>query len=156
IPILRRKLRQIIESEDLIEGTHDYKAAVALYESFPKDDLFGATVDDLRGEVMGLLHLDERRQVKLFVRRDAEGRAVAVTVALRRERYNPELQQRLQELFLERFGGESVDQHVSLGESEQARLHFTVHVHGPIPDVATGDLENEVVMLTRTWDDRLR
>ena len=42
VPILRRKLRQIIEAEDLIEGTHDYKAAVALYESFPKDDLFGA------------------------------------------------------------------------------------------------------------------
>ncbi len=33
--------------------------------------------------------------MKLFVRRDAEDRAVAVTVALPRERYNAELQQRL-------------------------------------------------------------
>ena len=73
-----------------------------------------------------------------------------------RERYTPELQQRLQDLFLARFGGESVDQHVSLGESEQARIHFTVHVPGPIPDVPLGDLEHEVVALTRTWDDRLR
>ena len=46
------------KAKDLIEGTHYYKAAVALYESFPKDDLFGASVEDLRTEVMGLLHLE--------------------------------------------------------------------------------------------------
>jgi glutamate dehydrogenase len=94
--------------------------------------------------------------VKLFVRRDAEDRAVAITVALPRERYTPELQQRLHDLFLIRFAGESVDQHVSLGETEQARIHFTVRVPGTIPDVPLGDLEHEVVALTRTWDDRLR
>ena len=132
VPILRRKLRQIIEAEDLIEGTHDYKAAVALYESFPKDDLFGASVDDLRAEVMGLLHLEERRQVKMFVRHDAEGRSVSITIALPRDRYNAELQQRLLELVQSRFGGESVDQYLSLGETElAARIHFTVHVDRP-------------------------
>jgi glutamate dehydrogenase len=157
VPILRRKLRQIIEAEDLIEGTHDYKAAVALYESFPKDDLFGASVDDLRAEVMGLLHLEERRQVKMFVRFDAEGRSVAITIALPRDRYNVELQQRLVELLQERFGGESVDQYLSLGETElAARIHFTVHVTGPLPEVSLADLEHEVIALTRTWDDRLR
>jgi glutamate dehydrogenase len=156
VPILRRKLRQIIEAEDLIEGTHDYKAAVALYESFPKDDLFSASVDDLRVEVMGLLHLEERRHVKLFVRREAEDRSVAITVALPRDRYNAELQQRLQDLLLERFGGETIDQYLSLGETEQARIHFTVHVNGPPPEVSLTELEHEVIALTRTWDDRLR
>ncbi len=156
VPILRRKLRQIIVAEDLIDGTHDYKAAVALYESFPKDDLFGADVTDLGREVMGLLHLEERRQVRLFVRRDAQGRSLAITLALPRDRFNAALRQRLQELFMTRFGGTSVDYYLTLGETEQARIHFTVHVDGEIPDVSPPDLEREVIALTRTWDDRLR
>ena len=41
-PLLNRKLRQILRSEDLIEGSHDYKAAVSLFDSFPKDELFAA------------------------------------------------------------------------------------------------------------------
>ena len=41
-PLLNRKLRQILRHEDLIEGSHDYKAAVALFDSFPKDELFSA------------------------------------------------------------------------------------------------------------------
>ena len=41
-PLLHRKLRQILRPEDLIEGSHDYKAAVSLFDSFPKDELFAA------------------------------------------------------------------------------------------------------------------
>ncbi|MDX6567950.1 MAG: glutamate dehydrogenase, partial [Gaiellales bacterium] len=39
-PLLRRKLRRIVAAEDLIEGSHDYKATVAVFESFPRDELF--------------------------------------------------------------------------------------------------------------------
>src|SRR5919204_433980 len=46
-PVLHRKLRQVLASEDLIEGSHDYKAAVTLFESFPKDELFAAPTEDL-------------------------------------------------------------------------------------------------------------
>ena len=54
-PLLHRKLAPILAAEDLIEGSHDYKAAVALFDSFPKDELFAAPVDDLRGAVVALL-----------------------------------------------------------------------------------------------------
>ena len=54
-PLLNRKLRQILRHEDLIEGSHDYKAAVSLFDSFPKDELFSARTDDLRRAVVALL-----------------------------------------------------------------------------------------------------
>ena len=41
-PLLRRKLRRIVTAEDLIEGSHDYKATVSVFESFPRDELFQA------------------------------------------------------------------------------------------------------------------
>ena len=34
--------------EDLFAGSHDYKAVVALFESFPKDELFAAPAQELR------------------------------------------------------------------------------------------------------------
>ena len=57
-PLLGRKLRQCLDGLGLIEGSHDYKAAVALFDTFPKDELFAAPADDLRGAVRSLLALE--------------------------------------------------------------------------------------------------
>ena len=96
-PLLHRKLRQILRSEDLIEGSHDYKAAVSLFDSFPKDELFAASTDDLRGAVVALLAL-QGEQVRLLGRRDPDGRSASLIVALPRSRYDAELLARLQDL----------------------------------------------------------
>jgi glutamate dehydrogenase len=155
-PLLHRKLNQILEAEDLFEGSHDYKAVVSIFESFPKDELFAASADELREQVMGLLHLQESQHVRLFVRRDLYGRSVSLLVALPRDRFNADVRQRLQELFMDRFHGTTVDYHLSIAESGLAQLHFTVHVGGgQVPDVAFDALEREVVEIARTWDDRL-
>jgi glutamate dehydrogenase len=155
-PLLHRKLHQIVEAEDLFEGSHDHKAVVSIFESFPKDELFAASPDELREQVMGLLHVQESQQIRLFVRRDLYGRSVSLLVAIPRDRFNAEARQRLQDLFLQRFGGSTIDYHLSLTEGGLAQLHFTVHVaRGPIPDVSFDALEHEVVEIARTWDDRL-
>ena len=69
-PLLHRKLRQALDAEDLIEGSHDYKAAVALFDSFPKEELFAAPVDDLRRAVVALTGLEGTDRVRLLGRRD--------------------------------------------------------------------------------------
>ncbi len=155
-PLLHRKLNQILEAEDLFEGSHDYKAVVSIFESFPKDELFAASAEELRAQVMGLLHLQESQHVRLFVRRDLYGRSVSLLVALPRDRFNADLRQRLQDLFMERFHGTTVDYHLSIAESGLAQLHFTVHVGGgQVPDVPFDELDRDVVEIARTWDDRL-
>ena len=59
---------------------------------------------------------------------------------------------------MERFHGTTVDYHLSLGETESARIFFTVHVEpgradprGPVRGARA-----EVERLARTWDDDLR
>ena len=63
-PLLHRKLRQALDAEDLIEGSHDYKAAVTLFDSFPKEELFSAPVDDLRRAVVALTGLEGSDRVR--------------------------------------------------------------------------------------------
>jgi glutamate dehydrogenase len=156
IPILRRKLADIESSEDLIAGSHDQKEIVTLVESFPKDELFGLPTEDLRRVVMGLLALQERARVRLFVRRDLLDRGVRILLAMPRDRYSADLRRRLQHLFRERFGGTTVDYHLTLGRSDIARLHFIVWVpEGQTPEVAFEELEKEVMALTRSWSERV-
>ena len=155
IPILRDKLDAIIRDEDLIEGSHDYKVIVQLFESFPKDELFSISKADLQESLLGLLESEEHQRIRLFVRRDMLNRNVSVLVVAPRERFNAELRQQLQRMFLERFNGESIDYRLSLGESGDARIHFTIWPDGEIPDVPTDELESEVYRLTRTWEDRV-
>ncbi len=156
VPIARRKLHQVLAAEDLVPGSHDYKVTVALIENFPLDELLSATTDTLRTTVVQLLDLQEQRKVRLFAHRDIFERSVSLLVALPRDHFNAELRQHLQDLFMERFHGSSVDYHLALGETDPAQIHFRIHVaEGPIPDVAFAELEQDVIALARTWEDRL-
>src|SRR3954452_15544532 len=156
-PLLHHKLEQIITAEDLIPGSHDYKEVVELFESFPRDELFQATAEELRRLVVGLLQLEKHGGIRVLVRKDLYGRQVWVVVALPREKVSGSLRRRLQEMFMARFHGTSVDYHLSLGETESARIFFTVHVEPgtQIPEIPYEELEAEVEQLARTWEDDL-
>jgi glutamate dehydrogenase len=157
-PLLHHKLEQVLTAEDLIPGSHDYKSATALFESFPKDELFQASASELRGLIVGLLQLERHGGIRVLVRRDLYGRSVSIVVALPRERFSAALRKKLQQLFVERFHGSTVDYHLSLGETESARIFFTVHVAPgvQIPEVPYEELEEEVERLARSWEDDLR
>src|SRR5215211_3876391 len=154
-PLLNRKLRQILRHEDLIEGSHDYKAAVALFDSFPKDELFSARTDDLRRAVVSLLALEGDR-VRLLGRRSSDGRSVSLIASLPTARYHAELLDAFTALLRERFATDAVDTQTVLGESEQVRVHVTVHAPGGVPDISLRELEQELIRLSRTWEDGLR
>ncbi len=156
-PLLHHKLELIITAEDLIPGSHDYKEVVELFESFPRDELFQATAEELRRLVVGLLQLEKHGGIRVLVRKDLYGRQVSIVVALPREKFSGSLRRRLQEMFMARFHGTSVDYHLSLGETESARIFFTVHVEPgtQIPEIPYETLEAEVEQLARTWEDDL-
>ena len=156
-PLLHHKLEQILAAEDLIPGSHDYKTVVELFGTFPKDELFQGSAEELRTLVVGLLQFEEQAGIRVLVRKDLFGRQVSIVVALPRERFTATLRKRLQDMFMERFHGVTVDYHLSLGETESAKIFFTVHVEAgvQIPEIRHEELEAEVERLARTWDDDL-
>src|SRR5438034_481411 len=156
-PLLHHKLEQILAAEDLIPGSHDYKTVVELFGTFPKDELFQGSAEELRTLVVGLLQFEEQAGIRVLIRKDLFGRQVSIVVALPRERFTARLRKRLQEMFMERFHGVTVDYHLSLGETESAKIFFTVHVEPgvQVPEIPHEELEADVERLARTWDDDL-
>ena len=155
-PVLHRKLQRVLEAEDLIEGSHDYKAAVALFDTFPKDELFASPVEDLRRAVIALLAIEGTDRIRLLGRRSPDGRSASFVLALPRERYEAAVVEQIRHLFARRFHTDSVENQDVLDEGARARVHFLVHKPDGLPKQDNRELEREVLELMRTWDDELR
>ncbi|MCB1804087.1 MAG: NAD-glutamate dehydrogenase, partial [Candidatus Competibacteraceae bacterium] len=51
-------------------GSHAGRALQIILDTFPRDELFQATEDELFDSSIGILHLQERQRLRLFVRQD--------------------------------------------------------------------------------------
>ena len=157
IPVLRRKAQRVVERSGLPTGSHDHKALVEILETYPRDELFQISEDELFETALGVLHLGERRRVRLFVRRDAFGRFLSCLVYLPRERFDTRNRQRIQEILLQAFGGTSVDYTTRVSESVLARLHVVVYTEpGALPEYDVAEIEARLAAATRAWTDDLR
>ena len=67
-----------------------------MLESYPRDELFQIDVDDLVPIAEGIVHLQERRRTRLFLRPDTYGRFVSALVFLPRDRYSTGVRQRIE------------------------------------------------------------
>src|SRR5690606_2996610 len=101
------------------------------------DELFQVSTEDLLPTVLAVLQLQERRRLRLFVRRDDYARYVSCLIYLPRDRFATHVRLRIQEILREAYGGESVDWTLRFSESVLARLHIVVRLPkgAPIPDV---------------------
>lgn len=154
-PVVAAKLRQILAAEDLVEGSHDYRAAVSLFSSFPKDELFAAPTEDLRRAIVALLS-KPAGQVRVLGRKSLDERTVSIIVALPRRGYDAALRERLQDFLAHTFAGSSIDTHEVLSDTNQVRLHFAVHVlEGTASELDVRELERQIQLIARTWEDQI-
>ncbi|MGI5164904.1 NAD-glutamate dehydrogenase [Spirillospora sp. CA-253888] len=157
IPVLKRKLEEVLERAGFTADSYDGQDLIEILETYPRDELFQLSVDDLLPIALGVLRLRERRQLKLFLRKDAYGRFMSCMVYLPRDRYTTKIRLRIQEILRTAFDGVSVDYSANVTESVLARLHVVVRTERgrPIPDVDVEELEARLAAATRDWADDL-
>jgi glutamate dehydrogenase len=114
IPIVRRKVRYVLEQAGFPEGSHNEKDLIEILETYPRDELFQISKEELFEITMGILHLQERQRVRLFVRRDTYGRFFSCLVFVPRDRYNTEIRQRMQDILQRALGGTNAEFNVRL------------------------------------------
>src|SRR6185437_8598291 len=98
-----------------------------ILETYPRDELFQISEDELYETALGVLHLGERRRVRLFVRRDTFGRYLSCLVYLPLDRYTTETRNDIQEILRDAFGGIGLDYTARVTESVLVRLHVIVY-----------------------------
>ncbi|HEY8881660.1 MAG TPA: NAD-glutamate dehydrogenase [Roseateles sp.] len=157
IPLLRRKVADVVLRAGLPPGGHAGKALINILETYPRDELFQTSNDELLQTAVGILHLGERQRFRLFVRRDPFQRFVSCLIYAPREHYTTELRQKWQAILLQAFNGSGSEFNVHLSESVLARIQMTVRTQpGRIPAFDVRELEARLVSAARRWDDDLK
>jgi glutamate dehydrogenase len=158
VPLLRLKVRQVIDSFPFRPTSHDGKRLVSILDNLPRDELFQASAAELRRCARTVLALHERpRGACLVLRRDEYRRYWSCLVYLGRERLDNEAFARISRLLQQGLGGDHVDTSLAVGDAPLAQLHVVVRT----PATATQRIDqrrleralNEALV---TWRDRLR
>jgi glutamate dehydrogenase len=155
IPVVRAKLRDLIESENVKPGTHDYKALIAAFNSFPKEELFRAGTEELREQTRLILHAQNDDDVRLSIETDRVRGIVIALVIMPRERFSVEVRHQIQDTLAEGLGGKLIYYYLALGEGFAARLHFSF-VASPPSAALISELGERVANIARSWEDLLR
>jgi glutamate dehydrogenase len=159
VPLVRRRVAEVVSRSGVPADSHTGKELLEVLETYPRDELLQVGADELLPVALAVLHLQERRQTRLFLRQDPTGRFWSALVYLPRDRYTTEVRLAMQQLLLERLGGSSIEYTARSTESVLARLHFIVRV--PVgqrgtPQPMAVDVEALQGMLAaaaRSWTD---
>ncbi|MEN8144902.1 MAG: NAD-glutamate dehydrogenase domain-containing protein [Gemmatimonadota bacterium] len=157
IPILRRKLREILEAEQADKGSHDYGLIIRIFNTLPKEELFLTPVSDLVRTVETVMDSESSDEVLVRTEPDALGRGMRAMVIIPRERFSADVRLKVQDAITEACAGTLLNYHLAMGESAQARLHFYFatdkkEITGPDLD----RLQTVIRDAVKSWTDRLK
>ncbi|WP_070963405.1 NAD-glutamate dehydrogenase [Vibrio sonorensis] len=157
IPLIREKVERILEASGYREGSYSFKALHNILENYPRDELLQAKEEELLEVGMGVVQMQDRDMLRLFVRKDPFGRFFSCMVYVTKDRYNTELRRQTQQILKQYFGCEQdVEFTTYFSESPLARTHYIVRVDNNNMDVDVKTIEQNLVEASSTWDDRLK
>ncbi|UPR24983.1 NAD-glutamate dehydrogenase [Vibrio cyclitrophicus] len=156
IPLVREKVERILDASGYREGSYSYKALHNILENYPRDELLQAREEELLEVGTGVVQMQDRDLLRLFVRKDPFGRFFSCMVYVTKDRYNTELRRQTQRILKQYFGCEQeVEFTTYFSESPLARTHYIVRVDNNNMDVDVKTIEQNLMEVSSTWDDRL-
>lgn len=155
VPVIRRKAEAVLAAGGFSADSHSGKDLLEILQVYPRDELFEIHPETLAWVAMTVMQLQERRRTRLFLRVEDYGRYVSCLVFLPRDRYVTSVRLAIERVLREAIGANTADYTARVTESVLARLHFVVRVEpgAAVPELDLAALEEQLVELTRSWDD---
>lgn len=156
IPLISTKVAHLIERTGLDENSHDGKNFRQLIETFPRSELFLSSGTELYETLTGILRINERAMVRLFMRRDPFGKFINFIIYVPRDNFSTKIRMQIQQLIGDAIGSHDCEFTTYLSESVLARVYLVFKIDGAMPasiDVAA--LQAGTVNITRSWPDSL-
>ncbi len=155
VPLLRTKCAAVMARAGLAPASHDGKALAHILDTFPRDELFQISEDELFEIAMGILRLGGRPKVKLFLRFDRFDRFVSAILFAPRDHITGDLREKIHALLARALDGRMSASIPAIDdESALVRIHYIIGRNpGPRPHVDVRGLEQEIADAIKTWDD---
>lgn len=156
IPILRNKLSNVLSSLNVRLQGYAGKDLKHILINLPRDALFECDVDELATLARGILHLQEKRKLRLFVYRSVLGKTLSCLLYMPRDSYHTELLYRMQAKLESYFSANDSTFSTYFGDSALAQTHYMLHVGARQDcDLDYKTIEAELSAMSRSWQDDL-
>ncbi|XAZ36474.1 NAD-glutamate dehydrogenase domain-containing protein [Glutamicibacter halophytocola] len=157
VPVVREKVQAVLKSTGFAANSHSGKDITTILETYPRDEMFQISVDDLTQAALGILRLQERRRTSVFLRTDDYGRFVTAMVFLPRDRFSTDVRLRVEKELKDSFVAESVEYEAQLGAGALVRLFYRLRLRrdGQLPAVDHAALEERIAKAVRSWSDAI-
>lgn len=157
IPMIRQKMASVLNRAGFPKGGYSGKELASALESFPRDELFQISEDELFETCMGIVSLAVQRRVRLFARKDKFERFISCILFIPRERFSTGLRKKIQIVLEQAFNGDVVNYYTQVTDSPFARLNLIVKTEpGAIPAYDITDVEAKLAEVARIWADTLK
>jgi len=156
IPLLNKKIDEVIQGAEFAPGGHNEKAIVNILETFPRDEMFQTDVETMRETALGILRLYKRPRTKLFLRRDRFDRFVSAIVFVPRDRFSSETRQGIGDVLARAYNGRVSAFYPYFGDASLIRVHFIIGMDPGAPEgPSTTELTRQIRKITKSWADDL-
>jgi len=156
IPLIRQKVSALLQRANVNLDSHEGKSLLRVIETFPRDELFVAKVDELYRIITAVHAIAERKQVRLFLRRDADGKFYSCFVYTPKDIYNTDLREKIQNTLFVALNAVESEFNTYFSESVLTRVHFIFRVgDGTHVDADEAELEKRIIQVSKSWDDML-
>ncbi len=157
IPLLRQKIFDLVRRAGYEHTSHAGKSLVHILDNYPRDELFQTGLEDLYEITRGIVQLQERQRIALFLRRDPFERFISAFVYVPRDGYNTRLRLTFERILTSAFDGTVVNWYTYMSDDVLSRLQFIIETTpGEIPDYDREEIEARLVEAGRSWTDRLK
>jgi glutamate dehydrogenase len=157
IPILKRKIEEILRLEGVVDLSEQYKDIVASFNFIPIEDLLYTDTEELRSIIKQMIKSEQRGEVSVFLKRDKWARSLSAFILMPRDKYNPETKERIKEYLIHSLNATYSDFRLKMGDIyPMARLHF--YLGASKENILKLDLERtkeEIKSITKEWEEQL-
>lgn len=152
IPIIRTKLSSILARACFDKRSHNGKSLKQILKVLPRDELFQASEDRLFTMAMDILSIQERQQIKVFLRKDEISQFYSCLTYIPKEIYNAELRFKIQAILMEVLEGEDIEFNTYFSESVLARTHFLIRSQmNTLQHEKFKLIEERIFKVAKTW-----
>ncbi|MDB6060427.1 MAG: NAD-glutamate dehydrogenase [Verrucomicrobiaceae bacterium] len=157
IPLIRLKVTAVIERANFPARSHERSELLRVLEVHPRDELFQSKAEELFVTALAIIQIQERRLVRVFVRRDPTLKFINCLVYMPRDMYNTQLRIKIQNILYSAFDAQEAEFSTFFSESVLTRTHYVLRTDPQHPkEKDNALLEKEIVEACLSWQDRLR
>ncbi|HEY4032156.1 MAG TPA: NAD-glutamate dehydrogenase [Caulobacteraceae bacterium] len=154
VPLVRQKVANVLHRAGKSPSSHDGRRLNNVLESYPRDELFQISENELLEIAEGIVHLYDRPRLRVFFRRDPFDRFVSILLYVPRGRFDAALALSAGQILARAWGGRLSAYYPQFSDQPLARTHYIIGLPPGHPEPAPEAVEAEIAESMRTWRDR--